>query len=80
MGTVLPVTATPAQGAPAGVRSVVLRSGVYADSVRLMQVSRDVAARDGVTAVLVAMATTTAVTPSRAPTSRLTCMSRTESA
>src|SRR4051812_9348246 len=34
-----------------------LRSGVYADSVRLMQVSRDVAARDGVTAVLVAMAT-----------------------
>jgi FdrA protein len=39
------------------VRSVVLRSGVYADSVRLMQVSRDVAAREGVTAVLVAMAT-----------------------
>jgi FdrA protein len=36
---------------------VALRSGVYADSVRLMQVSRDVAARDGVTAVLVAMAT-----------------------
>jgi FdrA protein len=35
----------------------VLRSGVYADSVRLMQVSRDVAAREGVTAVLVAMAT-----------------------
>ncbi|SEP26009.1 FdrA protein [Trujillonella endophytica] len=34
-----------------------LRSGVYADSVRLMQVSRDVGARDGVTAVLVAMAT-----------------------
>jgi len=34
-------------GAPStttGVRSVVLRSGVYADSVRLMQVSRDVAA------------------------------------
>src|SRR5688500_17006704 len=43
--------------APAGVRHVSLRSGVYADSVRLMQVSRDVAARDGVTAVLVAMAT-----------------------
>jgi FdrA protein len=44
--------------APAGgARSVVLRSGVYADSVRLMQVSRDVAARDGVRAVLVAMAT-----------------------
>ncbi|WP_409332099.1 FdrA family protein [Trujillonella humicola] len=40
-----------------GVRSVVLRSGVYADSVRLMQVSRDVGARDGVTAVVVAMAT-----------------------
>jgi FdrA protein len=39
------------------VHSVVLRSGVYADSVRLMQVSRDVAAKDGVTAVLVAMAT-----------------------
>ena len=34
-----------------------LRSGVYADSVRLMQVSRDIGARDGVTAVLVAMAT-----------------------
>src|ERR671926_449272 len=33
------------------------RSGVYADSVRLMQVSRDVGAREGVTAVLVAMAT-----------------------
>jgi FdrA protein len=30
---------------------------VYADSVRLMQVSRDVGAREGVTAVLVAMAT-----------------------
>ncbi len=40
-----------------GVRSVVLRSGVYADSVRLMQVSRDIGARDGVSAVLVAMAT-----------------------
>jgi FdrA protein len=40
-----------------GVRSVVLRSGVYADSVRLMQVSRDVGAVDGVRAVLVAMAT-----------------------
>jgi FdrA protein len=36
---------------------VSLRSGVYADSVKLMQVSRDVGARDGVTAVLVAMAT-----------------------
>src|SRR3954470_2026913 len=32
-------------------------SGVYADSVKLMQVSRDIGARDGVTAVLVAMAT-----------------------
>ena len=40
-----------------GVRHVSLRSGVYADSVRLMQVSRDIGARDGVTAVLVAMAT-----------------------
>jgi FdrA protein len=40
-----------------GLRSVSLRSGVYADSVRLMQVSRDVAALDGVTGVLVAMAT-----------------------
>ncbi|MGR7024757.1 FdrA family protein [Geodermatophilus sp. URMC 62] len=40
-----------------GVRHVSLRSGVYADSVRLMQVSRDVGTRDGVTAVLVAMAT-----------------------
>jgi FdrA protein len=36
---------------------VSLRSGVYADSVRLMQVSRDVSALDGVTGVLVAMAT-----------------------
>lgn len=44
-------------GARSGVRSVVLRSGVYADSVRLMQVSRDVGALDGVTAVVVAMAT-----------------------
>jgi FdrA protein len=43
--------------APSGVRSVVLRSGVYADSVRLMQVSRDVGAAEGVSAVLVAMAT-----------------------
>jgi FdrA protein len=54
------VTASAPPGAPsaaAGVRSVALRSGVYADSVRLMQVSRDVAATDGVTAVLVAMAT-----------------------
>ncbi|UOY00410.1 FdrA family protein [Blastococcus sp. PRF04-17] len=34
-----------------------LRSGVYADSVRLMQVSREISAREGVTAVLVAMAT-----------------------
>jgi FdrA protein len=39
------------------VRHVSLRSGVYADSVRLMQVSRDVGAREGVSAVLVAMAT-----------------------
>jgi FdrA protein len=42
---------------PTGVRSVVLRSGVYADSVKLMQVSRDVGATEGVTGVLVAMAT-----------------------
>lgn len=41
----------------AGARHVSLRSGVYADSVRLMQVSRDVGARPGVAAVLVAMAT-----------------------
>ncbi|MGY1815538.1 FdrA family protein [Blastococcus sp. SYSU D00820] len=40
-----------------GVRHVSLRSGVYADSVRLMQVSRDIGTRDGVSAVLVAMAT-----------------------
>ncbi|MEX5719376.1 FdrA family protein [Geodermatophilus maliterrae] len=46
-----------APAAGPGVRHVSLRSGVYADSVRLMQVSRDVGARDGVTAVLVAMAT-----------------------
>src|SRR3954468_13173393 len=32
-------------------------SGVYPDALRLMQVSRDVAVREGVTAVLVAMAT-----------------------
>jgi FdrA protein len=40
-----------------GVRHVSLRSGVYADSVRLMQVSREIGGRPGVTAVLVAMAT-----------------------
>src|SRR3954454_20800748 len=57
VGTVVRVIASAPPSAPSGVRSVVLRSGLYADSVRLMQVSRDVAARDGVTAVLVAMAT-----------------------
>src|SRR3954454_13985538 len=57
VGTVVRVIASAPPSAPSGVRSVVLSSGVYADSVRLMQVSRDVAARDGVTAVLVAMAT-----------------------
>src|SRR3954468_22106848 len=60
LSTVRGVTATPssaAPSAPSGVRSVVLRSGVYADSVKLMQVSRDIAGRDGVTAVIVAMAT-----------------------
>src|SRR3954451_15571069 len=61
VSTVLGVTATPsslASPAPVeGARSVVLRSGVYADSVRLMQVSRDVSALPGVTGVLVAMAT-----------------------
>ncbi|WP_235003605.1 FdrA family protein [Blastococcus haudaquaticus] len=54
------MTASAPPGEPsatAGVRSVALRSGVYADSVKLMQVSRDVAAADGVSAVLVAMAT-----------------------
>src|SRR3954465_9520291 len=51
------MSASPALPAAAGGRSVGLRAGVYADSVRLMQVSRDVGARDGVTAVLVAMAT-----------------------
>ncbi|MCW2577530.1 MAG: sucD [Modestobacter sp.] len=40
-----------------GLRHVSLRSGVYADSVRLMQVSREIGDRPGVTAVLVAMAT-----------------------
>ncbi|MGY1640202.1 FdrA family protein [Geodermatophilus sp. SYSU D00703] len=40
-----------------GVRHVSLRSGVYADSVKLMQVSRDIGALDGVSAVVVAMAT-----------------------
>ena len=38
-------------------RHVSLRSGVYADSVRLMQVSREIGDRPGVEAVLVAMAT-----------------------
>src|SRR3712207_2072029 len=44
--------------APGGdpVVSVQLRSGVYADSVRLMQVSRRIGAMDGVDAVIVAMA------------------------
>ena len=51
------MTAFLPSSAAAGVRSVALRSGVYADSVRLMQVSREVAALDGVSAVLVAMAT-----------------------
>jgi FdrA protein len=53
------VTATPPPADPpdAGLRAVSLRSGVYADSVKLMQISRDVGALDGVTAVLVAMAT-----------------------
>ncbi|MGZ4547200.1 MAG: FdrA family protein [Blastococcus sp.] len=46
-----------APSVPSGARSVTLRSGVYADSVKLMQVSRDVAALDGVSGVLVAMAT-----------------------
>ena len=36
---------------------MIVRSGVYADSVRLMQVSRSVSALDGVTGVIVAMAT-----------------------
>ncbi|MDK3255005.1 FdrA family protein [Blastococcus capsensis] len=45
----------PSGGDPAV--SVQLRSGVYADSVKLMQVSRRIGARDGVWAVLVAMAT-----------------------
>ncbi|MCU1671320.1 MAG: sucD [Blastococcus sp.] len=54
------MSATPPSAAPpvpSGARSVTLRSGVYADSVKLMQVSRDVAALAGVTGVLVAMAT-----------------------
>lgn len=38
-------------------RHVSLRSGVYADSVKLMQVSQAIGARPGVAAVLVAMAT-----------------------
>ncbi|MGY5882951.1 FdrA family protein [Modestobacter lacusdianchii] len=40
-----------------GLRHVSLRSGVYADSVRLMQVSREIGDRPGVHAVVVAMAT-----------------------
>ncbi len=46
-----------APATPSGVRHISLRSGVYADSVRLMQVSREISGRDGVSAVLVAMAT-----------------------
>ena len=57
MSTVFWVSASPASAAPSDVRSVALRSGVYADSVRLMQVSREISGLDGVTAVLVAMAT-----------------------
>src|SRR6476469_6494283 len=56
----LPVRSCRVSAAPLSAgraRSITLRTGVYADSVRLMQVSRDVGARDGVTAVLVAMAT-----------------------
>ena len=48
-------SSAPVGGGPAV--SVQLRSGVYADSVKLMQVSRRIGARDGVSAVLVAMAT-----------------------
>ncbi|HEV7726189.1 MAG TPA: FdrA family protein [Modestobacter sp.] len=48
---------SPSPDGSEGVRHVSLRSGVYADSVRLMQVSREVGARPGVAAVLVAMAT-----------------------
>ena len=48
---------TASTSAADGVRHVSLRSGVYADSVRLMQVSREIGARPGVGAVLVAMAT-----------------------
>ncbi len=54
------MTASPSPGAPTGtggVRSVSLRSGVYADSVKLMQVSRSVTELPGVTGVIVAMAT-----------------------
>jgi FdrA protein len=56
VGTV-PTMSTSEPRAGNGVVSISLRSGVYADSVRLMQVSREVGATDGVTAVLVAMAT-----------------------
>src|SRR4051794_29508944 len=57
LSTVWWVSASPASAAPSGVRSVVLRSGVYTDSVRLMQVSREISGQPGVSAVLVAMAT-----------------------
>src|SRR5688500_19395163 len=60
LSPVLQVTASPSPAAPPatdGARSVSLRSGVYADSVRLMQVSRTVSALPGVTGVIVAMAT-----------------------
>ena len=54
MSTVREVTVSPPSGAPsapASIRSVTLRSGVYADSVKLMQVSRSVSALPGVTGV-----------------------------
>lgn len=44
-------------GSPSPVEHVELRSGAYADSVALLQVSKDVAAVDGVRAAQVAMAT-----------------------
>src|SRR5262245_30802441 len=52
----MPARRTATAGAPV-IRFVEVRPGAYRDSVALMQVSRDLTDLDGVSAVLVAMAT-----------------------
>src|SRR5262245_34861381 len=53
----MPARRTATAGAPRVISFVEVRPGAYRDSVALMQVSRDLADLDGVSAVLVAMAT-----------------------